>query len=104
MKCIGDFSESALQRLSSLKLSPVFNLRMNSMSAISLFELFAGSTGGYEARKTFGKMRHNEDALAHWHLSLLPYLDCLFHIMYPLLVLLQQFRILLHMRSSVLAV
>lgn len=72
-----------MQRLSSLKLSPVYNLRTNTINSISLFELFAGSTGGYEARKAFARIRHNEDTLAHWHLSLLPYLNCLFHIMYP---------------------
>jgi nuclear pore complex protein Nup160 len=76
-------TESALQRLSSLKLSPVYNLRTNTINSISLFELFAGSTGGYEARKAFARIRHNEDTLAHWHLSLLPYLNCLFHIIWP---------------------
>ncbi|RZC33085.1 nuclear pore complex protein Nup160 -like, partial [Asbolus verrucosus] len=76
-------TESALQRLSSLKLSPVFNLRTSTTNSISLFELFAGSTGGYEARKLFARLKHNEETLAHWHLSLLPYLNCLFHIIWP---------------------
>ncbi|XP_044262804.1 nuclear pore complex protein Nup160 homolog [Tribolium madens] len=77
-------TESALQRLSSLRLSPVFNLRTNAISSISLLELFAGSTGGYEARKAFARLRHNEESLANWHLALLPYLNCLFHIIWPI--------------------
>lgn len=70
-----------MQRLSSLKLSPVFNLRNSSIHSISLLELFAGSTGGYEARKVFAKITHNEESLAQWHLSLLPYMNTLFHLM-----------------------
>lgn len=74
----------SMQRLSSLKLTPVFNLRVHSLSSVSLLELFAGSTGGYEARKVFATMRHDEESLACWHTALLPYLNCLSHVVYPL--------------------
>lgn len=80
--------ETTLQRLSSLKLQPVFNLRTNSINSISLLELFGGSTGGYAARRAFARIKHDEDTLAQWQLSLLPYVNCLFYIMYPIFLIL----------------
>lgn len=77
------FRETSSQRLSSLKLQPVFNLRTNAINSISLLELFGGSTGGYVARRAFGRIKHDQDTLAQWQLSLLPYVSCFFHMMYP---------------------
>ncbi|KAG5881796.1 hypothetical protein JTB14_037092 [Gonioctena quinquepunctata] len=75
--------DSCLQRLAPLKLPPVFNLRPTNMS-ISLLELFTSSTGGQEARKSFARVNCSDEALAHWHLSLLPLLNHLRHIIWPI--------------------
>lgn len=76
-------SESSLNRLNPLKLAPVLNLRPTS-TCTSLLELFICSSGGQEARKSFARVSCSDEALAHWHLSLLPYLNHVRHIMYPL--------------------
>lgn len=75
--------ETTLQRLTPLKLTPVYNVRPNG-TIFSLLELFTLSTGGHEARKTFAKIDYNEEAMAHWHLSLLPFTSYLRHILWPL--------------------
>lgn len=68
-----------MQRLSPLKFSPVFNLRINNMQTLSLMELFAGSSGGFAAHKTLFNER---TVLPEWHVSLLQYLIHLRKLMY----------------------
>ncbi|XP_018568434.1 nuclear pore complex protein Nup160 homolog isoform X2 [Anoplophora glabripennis] len=75
--------ESSIQRLTPIKLTPVFNLRF-STTCVSLLELFTASSGGEEARKSFARVTCSDEALAHWHLSLLPYLNHLRHIIWPI--------------------
>ncbi|CAH1156010.1 unnamed protein product [Phaedon cochleariae] len=75
--------ESSIQRLTPLKLNPVFNLR-NSNTCVSLLELFTSSAGGQEARRSFARVNCSDEALAHWHLSLLPFLNHLRHIIWPI--------------------
>ncbi|XP_057663813.1 nuclear pore complex protein Nup160 homolog [Diorhabda carinulata] len=75
--------ESSINRLTPLKLPPVLNLRPVSMCS-SLLELFISSTGGQEARKSFARVTCSDEALAHWHLSLLPYLNHVRHIIWPI--------------------
>ncbi|CAH2014720.1 unnamed protein product [Acanthoscelides obtectus] len=76
--------ESALQRLTPLKLQPVALVRSSPSSGsgpASLLEMFIASTAGHEARRAFAKSPavnlHPSAYLAHWHLSLLPYLNYL---------------------------
>ncbi|CAH1112722.1 unnamed protein product [Psylliodes chrysocephalus] len=76
-------SESSLNRLNPLKLAPVLNLRPTS-TCTSLLELFICSSGGQEARKSFARVSCSDEALAHWHLSLLPYLNHVRHIIWPI--------------------
>ncbi|KAJ8959900.1 hypothetical protein NQ318_011637 [Aromia moschata] len=75
--------ESSMQRLTPIKLSPVFNLRTTN-SCAGLLELFISSTGGDEARKSFARVKCSDEALAHWHLSLLPFLNHMRHIIWPI--------------------
>lgn len=78
------FSETSQQRIvTSLKLTPVYNFNSSLNSCTSLLELFTSSTGGHEARKSFARVTCSEEALSHWHLSLLPLLNHMRHIMYP---------------------
>ncbi|KAJ8920022.1 hypothetical protein NQ315_011672 [Exocentrus adspersus] len=74
--------ESSIQRLTPIKLTPVLKLRFSG-ACISLLELFVASSGGDEARKSFARVNCSDEALAHWHLSLLPYLNHLRHIIWP---------------------
>ncbi|XP_074031669.1 nuclear pore complex protein Nup160 isoform X2 [Leptinotarsa decemlineata] len=75
--------DSGMQKLTPLKLAPVFNLRPAGIF-ISLLELFISSTGGQEARKSFARVNCRGEDLAHWHLSLLPFLNHLRHIIWPI--------------------
>ncbi|CAH0554990.1 unnamed protein product [Brassicogethes aeneus] len=75
--------DSSLQRLAPIKLNPVYNLRNNSFQSVSLLDMFISSSGGQEARKTFCRIKYCDEDLAHWHLSLLPYLNHLRHIIWP---------------------
>lgn len=77
------FRETSMQRLAIIKLPPVVNLNATNNSA-SLLELFVSSTGGQQAREAFARINCNDEAVAHWHWSLLPILDHVKHIMYPL--------------------
>lgn len=82
--CILYFRETSQQRLTGcLKLTPVYNFNSSLNTCTSLLELFISSTGGHEARKSFARVTCSETAMAHWHLSLLPLLNHLRHIMYP---------------------
>ncbi|XP_060528379.1 nuclear pore complex protein Nup160 homolog isoform X2 [Cylas formicarius] len=76
-------SETSLQRLTPIRLTPSYNKRSNG-SCISLIELFAASTGGHEARKKFARVEFNGAAMAHWHLSLLPLVNHLRSVLWPL--------------------
>ncbi|XP_017773941.1 PREDICTED: nuclear pore complex protein Nup160 homolog [Nicrophorus vespilloides] len=65
--------DSQNQRLSSLKLTPVFNVNsIHQLQIISLIELYTRSTGGSDAHKALLKFDFDEDSLAPWHTSLLP--------------------------------
>ncbi|XP_072392736.1 nuclear pore complex protein Nup160 homolog [Diabrotica undecimpunctata] len=75
--------ESSINRLAPLKLAPVLNLRPVT-TCTSLLELFISSTGGQEARKSFARVNCSDEALAHWHISLLPYLNHVRHIIWPI--------------------
>lgn len=76
------YRENALQRLAPIKLAPVPNIRPQS-PMFYLLELFANSSGGQEARKMFAKIGFNEEAMAHWHFSLLPFVSNLRYTLYP---------------------
>ncbi|KAH1005345.1 hypothetical protein HUJ04_006346 [Dendroctonus ponderosae] len=75
--------ESTLQRLTPIKLTPAFNVRPQG-TVFSLLEVFTSSTGGQEARKLLAKIEYNERAMAHWHLSLLPFVSSLRYTLWPL--------------------
>lgn len=75
--------DASLQRLAPIKLTPVDSLRTKTLQSVSLLEMFISSSGGQEARKTFGRIKYCDEDLAHWHLSLLPYLHHLRHIIWP---------------------
>lgn len=68
------FREATIQKLSPLKLAPVFNLKIN-LNGMSLMDLFIGSVGGFEAHKMMFKRELDEDSLPHWNVALLQYLD-----------------------------
>lgn len=80
------YRESTIQRLASLKLAPVYNLRSNNLQSISLIELFAGSTGGSIAHKSLRRQYNIEDAETFplWQHSLLTYISHLSQLVYPL--------------------
>ncbi|XP_019873892.2 nuclear pore complex protein Nup160 homolog isoform X2 [Aethina tumida] len=75
--------DASLQRLAPIKLTSVDSLRTKTLQSVSLLEMFISSSGGQEARKTFGRIKYCDEDLAHWHLSLLPYLHHLRHIIWP---------------------
>ncbi|KAI4461367.1 nuclear pore complex protein [Holotrichia oblita] len=75
-------SEATMQKLSPLKLAPVFNLKIN-LNGMSLMDLFIGSVGGFEAHKMMFKRELDEDSLPHWDVALLQYLDKLMLLLWP---------------------
>ncbi|XP_076265249.1 nuclear pore complex protein Nup160 [Rhynchophorus ferrugineus] len=75
--------ENSIQRLAPVKLSPAYNIKPNG-SIYSLLELFTSSTGGGEARKMFSKIDFSGEDMAHWHVSLLPFVSYLRQILWPL--------------------
>lgn len=81
--CLYYSRESTTQRLAPLKLNPVFNLKINSMQTVSLLELFVTSVGGFETHKMYSRLDFNEESLASWHTSLLPYMTLLTQLVYP---------------------
>lgn len=81
------YRESAMQRLTPLKLNPVFNLKTNTMQIVSFIELFTVSLGGQETRRRFSKRYMDEHMLAHWHIALTYYINEFIQIMYPLMFL-----------------
>ncbi|XP_030768263.1 nuclear pore complex protein Nup160 homolog isoform X2 [Sitophilus oryzae] len=75
--------ENSIQRLAPIKLTPAYNIKPNG-AIFSLLELFSSSTGGHEARKMLAKIDYNGESMAHWHLSLLPFISYLRQILWPL--------------------
>nr|CAH7729258.1 unnamed protein product [Callosobruchus chinensis] len=83
--------EAALQRLTPLKLQPVALVRSSATGGsgpASLLEMFIASTAGHQARRAFARSpivnAHPSELLAHWHLSLLPYLNHLRPAIWPI--------------------
>ncbi|XP_022905074.1 nuclear pore complex protein Nup160 homolog [Onthophagus taurus] len=74
--------EQSLQKLVTLKLPPVFNLKLNVNKL--LMDLFVGSTGGFNAHKLMSQRDVDEETLPFWNCSLLCYLNHLFLILWPL--------------------
>lgn len=72
-----------MQRLSSLKLPPVFNVNSNSVQSLALLELFITSCGGNQAHRNMFKLEFN-DSMVHWQHSLLAYTNEVLQLMYPL--------------------
>lgn len=77
-------TDGMMQRFSSLKLTPVYGLKTSNMQSSLLFELFSYSTGGQEAHKQLARLRYDDDTLAHWHLSMLPYAEKLMQLIWPI--------------------
>ncbi|KAF5272220.1 hypothetical protein FQA39_LY01302 [Lamprigera yunnana] len=76
--------ESTMARLASLKLNPVFNLKANSMQAVTLVDYFISSTGGFEVRKMFSNLKHNRETIDDWNISLLSYTNLVMELLWPL--------------------
>lgn len=74
-----------MQRLTPLKLNPVFNLKTNTSKTVSFIELFTISLGGQETRKRLSKRYIDEHMLSQWHVVLKYYISELVQIMYPLI-------------------
>uniref|UniRef100_A0A1Y1M1R8 Uncharacterized protein n=1 Tax=Photinus pyralis TaxID=7054 RepID=A0A1Y1M1R8_PHOPY len=77
-------SESTAVLLSSLKLNPVFNLKIHNHQTVTLLNLFITSTGGFEAHKMLAKLGLDEEITIDWNISLLLYTHLVNQLLWPL--------------------
>ncbi|CAG9862053.1 unnamed protein product [Phyllotreta striolata] len=75
--------DSSMSTLNPLKLTPVYNL-LPFTRCTSLLEVFISSSGVQDARKSFARVSCKDEALVRWHWSLLPYVNHIRHLIWPI--------------------